>query len=91
MTTSEASTGVAPGFVDDDGNSSIVIISGANLLLTPSDIQSAAPLISNSKVVLCQLEITVESTLEALKLAKKHGGTFGVTNSLESSPMRSAI
>lgn len=71
---SEASTGVAPGFVDKEGNSAIVIISGTNLLLTPEEINKAEPLISKAKVVICQLEITEEATLAALRLAKKHGG-----------------
>lgn len=54
------------------GENAIVIVSGANSHLKPSDVQASEKLLSNSKVVICQLEIPPETTLEALKLARKH-------------------
>ena len=56
------------------GQNCIVIVPGANLLLTESDLESALEVISGSKVVVCQLEIQPEVTLAALKLARKHKG-----------------
>ena len=56
------------------GQNSIVIVPGANLLLSESDLQSAEQLVSSSKVVACQLEITPAVSLAALKMAKKHNG-----------------
>lgn len=76
MTTNEASTGVASCLVDEAGSSAIIIVSAANMLLTPEDVQAAEPMISQSKVIICQLEISEETTIAALKLAKKHGGSF---------------
>ncbi|XP_067941626.1 ribokinase-like [Watersipora subatra] len=75
LNTEKASTGVAPCLVGQNGESAIVIVSGANLLLTPQDVDAAERLIQSAKVMVCQLEITAASTMEALRLAKKHGVT----------------
>jgi len=48
--TDKSSTGVAPITVEDSGNNVIVIVAGANLLLSASDIDSAAEVIKRSKV-----------------------------------------
>jgi len=71
--TSEASTGVAPIAVNDKGENSIVIVAGANLLLSVDDVQRASMLISKSKVLVCQLETRPETSLAALKLARQNG------------------
>ena len=42
--------------------------------LSEEDVLMAESLISQAKVLLCQLEVTPSVTLAALKLAKKHGG-----------------
>lgn len=73
--TNEASTGVAPIVVNDNGQNSIVIVAGANLLLSVDDVRHATPLISTSKVLICQLETRPETSLAALKLARKHAVT----------------
>ncbi len=69
--TNEASSGVAPIAVDTEGRNSIIIITGANDLLSKKEIQNARKAISDSQIVVCQLEIPVEITLEALRIAKK--------------------
>lgn len=51
-----------------------MIVSGANMTLRPTDVQNARELIVRSKVMLCQLEVPQETTLEALQLAKQHNG-----------------
>ncbi|KAJ8308714.1 hypothetical protein KUTeg_013588 [Tegillarca granosa] len=51
---------------------SIIVVLGANLFLSEEDINAAESFISSSKIVVCQLEIKPETTLAALKLAKKH-------------------
>lgn len=71
-TTPEAATGVAPIAVSEDGQNAIVIVSGANLKLTETDVQRSEGLISSARVVVCQLEIKPDVTITALKLAKKH-------------------
>ncbi|ESN89903.1 hypothetical protein HELRODRAFT_91240 [Helobdella robusta] len=76
---STSSTGMASISVAEDGANSIVIVAGANLELTEDDIMKAEPIISNCKVLICQLEINQQVTLAALKLAKKHG-VFTILN-----------
>lgn len=44
------------------------------MTLRPTDVQNAMELIIRSKVVICQLEVPQETSLEALRLAKKHNG-----------------
>lgn len=73
-TTKEAATGVAPCLVGENGSSAIVIVSGANLLLESREIKEAESMIKRSKIMVCQLEITEDATITALRLAKKHGG-----------------
>ena len=58
------------------GENSIVIISGANLLLTEDDVKAAKDIITSASVLICQLEIKPEVTQTALSIAKKAGGTF---------------
>ncbi|CAI8004815.1 Ribokinase [Geodia barretti] len=71
--TREAHSGVASITVNDRGENCIVIVSGANMTLSPADVQAAAHLIRGSKVVVCQLEVPPDTSLEALRLAKQNG------------------
>src|SRR2546426_1161130 len=66
----ERFSGVAPIFVDDSAQNVIVIIPGANLGLSLADVQDAAPALRAADVVVCQLEVPVETTLEAFRIAK---------------------
>lgn len=63
-------SGVAPIFVDDHAQNFIVIVPGANDRLTPSDARAAAQAIRSADVLVCQLEIPLETTLEAFRIAK---------------------
>lgn len=63
-------SGVAPIFVDDHAQNFIVIVPGANLGLCRTDVQDARELILASEILICQLEIPVETTLEAFRIAK---------------------
>jgi sugar/nucleoside kinase (ribokinase family) len=56
------------------GENAIVIVGGANLALRPEEVQETRNLVATAKVVICQLEISPETTLAALKLAKELGG-----------------
>lgn len=51
-----------------------MIVAGANLLLSEQDVSNAAELISQAKVMVCQLEVPPATSLAALRLAKTHGG-----------------
>lgn len=75
LTTDASCTGVAPITVADDGTNSIVVFSGANMLLSREDINSAAGVLKSAKILLCQLEIDKFTTLHSLKVAKNAGVT----------------
>lgn len=71
--TDQAPTGVAPIFVDPDGNNAIVIVTGANDLLDAVDIDAARPSMRDAGVVICQLEIPVDVTAAGLRVARSEG------------------
>ncbi|KAM9355918.1 ribokinase isoform 2-T2 [Pholidichthys leucotaenia] len=68
--TSDAATGAASITVNQSGENTIVIVGGANLLLGSEELQDMLPFIHRAKVVLCQLEIRPETTLQALRMAR---------------------
>ncbi|XP_071835069.1 ribokinase-like [Apostichopus japonicus] len=70
--TNAAATGVAPIAVNTEGQNSIIVVGGANELLTSDDVDAAFGKIKSVKVVVCQLEVKPATTLSALKTAKKH-------------------
>jgi ribokinase len=63
-------SGVAPIFVDDNARNFIVIVPGANLGLSPADVHAARDAILAADLVVCQLEVPIETTLEAFRVAK---------------------
>ncbi|HEX5561597.1 MAG TPA: ribokinase [Nocardioidaceae bacterium] len=71
--TEEASSGVAPIFVDPAGRNAIVIVTGANDLLTANEIERARPAMRRAGAVVCQLEIPLATTLLALRAARGEG------------------
>lgn len=72
-TTEGVSSGCALILVDDNGENSIVVAPGANHRLTPEDIQGAESLIEAAGFVLLQLEIPLESVIEAVSICRRHG------------------
>jgi ribokinase len=66
-------SGVAPIFVDDNAQNFIVIVPGANLGLSLADVHAAEPVITAADVLVCQLEVPVETTLEAFRVANSAG------------------
>ena len=78
-------SGVAPILVDDQGRNIVVVVPGANLALSPEDVRKASDAIQIADVVVGQLEIPVESTLEAFRIAK----TGGVPTILNPAPASS--
>lgn len=68
-------SGVAPIAVDPGGDNSIIIVSGANDHISVADLHYAKHVITSAKVLVCQLEIPVEISLEALRIAKEAGVT----------------
>ena len=73
MQDSGAATGVALIVVDDAGENSIVVASGANMRLSPADVDAAASSITTADVLLLQLENPLETVSRAAELARQHG------------------
>lgn len=73
--TDQAFSGVAPIAVDPDGHNALIIVTGANDLLTPAEIEDARSTIAAAEILVCQLEIPVETTLSALRIARQEGVT----------------
>jgi len=71
--TDKAFSGVAPIAVDPEGHNAIIIVTGANDLLTPEEIEAARPAIAASHILVCQLEIPLDITLDALRIAHEEG------------------
>ena len=85
--TAEASSGVAPIAVEPDGTNAIIIVTGANDLLTTDELDQARPTIAGAAVLVCQLEIPVERSLAALRSAREEG----VRTILNPAPARSDL
>lgn len=74
LATSEgAASGIAAILVDDAGANSIVLAPGANLLVTPADIEAARTAIAQADMLVCQLEMALPAVLRAMDLARAAG------------------
>jgi ribokinase len=69
--TDKAFSGVAPIAVDLEGRNAIIIVMGANDLLCRDEIEAARPAIAAADILVCQLEIPLEITLDALRIAQE--------------------
>lgn len=70
--TSDKPTGLAMIFVDELGENSIAVSSGANQCLTMEDIVLSSDLIKNADILLIQLEIPIATVKTALKIAHEN-------------------
>lgn len=85
--TDQAFSGVAPIAVDSEGHNAIIIVTGANDLLSVEDIETARPAIESAHILVCQLEIPLEITLAALRVAR----AAGVTTIFNPAPARPSL
>ena len=69
----DSTSGVAPIFVDQDSNNSIIIVLGANNLLSPADIDAASAGIAACKLIVLQLEVPLETVYAAIDFGNAHG------------------
>jgi ribokinase len=67
------STGVAPIFVDPTGQNRIMVIKGANEMLSPEDVDAAAPLLSKADTILLLFEIPLATVYHTIHFAKSKG------------------
>jgi ribokinase len=83
-------TGVAAIIVDDAARNSILVVPGANGALTPDDARAAASAIQSADVLLCQLEVPVATTEEALRIGKA-GGVRTMLNPAPAAALADAV
>jgi ribokinase len=76
QTTDEAASGVAVITIDATGMNSIIVIPGANGLLTAEDVEAARPAIEGADVLVCQLEVPMTANLAAAQIARQAGKTI---------------
>jgi ribokinase len=70
---SDAASGVALITVDDKGENSIVVASGANMRLPADILDSLDQALQQAQILLLQLEIPMDLVITAARLAKKRG------------------
>lgn len=75
----ELGTGVGLPLVLPDGSNSIIIVSRANAAITPADVEAASSVLTSSAVLSVQLELPVEASRAALRLASAAGVTTILT------------
>lgn len=69
----DATSGVAPIFVDPDSHNSIIIVKGANAMLCAEDIERAREDIARCDLIVLQLEIPMDTVYSAIALGKELG------------------
>jgi ribokinase len=67
------SSGVAPIFVDPNGQNRILVVKGANDALKPADVDAAAETLKSADCIVLQFEIPVETVYYTIDFARKHG------------------
>ena len=75
LTDESEPSGVAMICVDEDGENSIAVASGANSKLSPSDIQKYSEVISSADILVMQLEIPLETVHQAASIASDNDVT----------------
>jgi ribokinase len=63
-----APSGVAPIFVEPDGENRILIVTGANAMLAPADVERARNDLSRADAILLQLEVPLETIYATVAL-----------------------
>jgi ribokinase len=71
----DAATGIALIVVEESGQNSIVVSSGANGCVSDEDVNRGEDLIQSADVLLLQLEIPLNAVIRAADLARLHGVT----------------
>ena len=69
----QSPSGIALIIVDEQGENSIAVASGANAQLTPEDVDRAAQAIADADVLLVQLEVPFDAVQRAIELAHQAG------------------
>jgi ribokinase len=67
------SSGVAPIFVDANGQNRIIVVKGANDTLSPADVDAAGPLLRKADTIVMQFEIPLLTVYHTVRFAKANG------------------
>jgi len=67
------SSGVAPIFVEPNGQNRIFVVKGANDALKPADVDAAADVLKSCDCIVLQFEIPVDTVYYTIAFARKHG------------------
>jgi ribokinase len=67
------SSGVAPIFVEPNGQNRILVVKGANDALKPADVDAAAETLKSVDCIVLQFEIPVETVYYTIQFAHKNG------------------
>jgi ribokinase len=67
------SSGVAPIFVEPNGQNRILVVKGANDALRPADVDDAAETLKTVDCIVLQFEIPLETVYYAVEFARAHG------------------
>lgn len=67
------SSGVAPIFVEPNGQNRIIVVKGANDTLSPEDVDAAAPKLRKADTIVMQFEIPLGTVYHTVKFAQAEG------------------
>lgn len=67
------SSGVAPIFVEPNGQNRILVVKGANDAIKAADVDAAAEMLKAADCIVLQFEIPLETVYYTVAFAKKHG------------------
>src|SRR5271169_2100096 len=67
------SSGVAPIFVDPNGQNRILVVKGANDALKPADVDAAAETLKSVDCIVLQCDIPLATVYYTIEFARRHG------------------
>jgi ribokinase len=67
------SSGVAPIFVEPNGQNRILVVKGANDAVKPADVDAASDVLKSADCIVLQFEIPVDTVYYTVAFARKHG------------------
>jgi ribokinase len=68
----DAPTGVAPIFVEPNGQNRIIVVKGANDKLTPADVDAAAAELQRADTIILQFEVPLATIYHTVRFARAH-------------------
>ena len=87
VSTVDGSSGVALIVVDDSSQNAIVIVAGSNGELTPASLQAFDAVLQAADVIVCQLEVPMNTVGYALKRGRELGKTVILNPAPASGPL----